>query len=230
MAIKTKTDNGAYGAALTISEMDKNFMSTWEIITGAEFASTDAYASYNTGPLIETDYEYAARFNVMAFEIVGHSTSTVLWYPNWVARNNPPSTPFSGSQNNLVDQGNSQVTSQGWSFFGTWNSNIGIPMMYNSSNYAALSSYQVSIRAESYHTRAAPSYYQMTYRGANIGYQEVQGAQRYSNVAAGKKCGVRLRFGTNSTNVYFRGSIYLLGLRVGAGYLDGTTTNNTWNI
>lgn len=217
MAITTRTQKGS---ALTIDEMDLNFLSTWEIITG--LATNATQVSYNAGPKIEVAYMYATRFNVMAFQIVGTCTSSVLWYPNWIlSRQN--TTSLNAPSVSFVNPGACRVLGQSQSLFTSTNTNgTGWPAQGNNSNtYAPLVGRQVMLRGYGGHRSYEPWFNDMTYMTGNAGPQRYGGAARINNqnsYGSYRKAGIGLRTGNNANNIYFKGSLYLMGLRNGYGY------------
>lgn len=217
MAITTRTQKGS---ALTIDEMDLNFLSTWEIITGISTNSTSV--SFNAGPQIEVAYQYATRFNVMAFQIVGSCSAPVLWYPNWIlSRQNTTSTNAPSAS--FVNPGAGKVLGQSQSVFTSVNTNgTGFSAMgtNNTSTFAPRANYQVMLRAWGGHKSYEPWFHDISYYSSNAGPQRYGGGGRINNqnsYTSYRKAGVQLRTGNNGT-VTFKGSLYLMGLRSGYGY------------
>lgn len=196
------------GSALTINEMDNNFMSSWEIITGGFFNQNVT----NTSTIdLRTNYYYASRFNCLAFEISGRGTNSALWYPNWISHSAGDVALGNPVRNS---HGNTRLFSQSYSFFGSWNSATGWPIMSNSNSFTPFASHQTYLRGMSYFQLNAPTSFELTGRLGNGGYQRVTGAFQYStNYNSQRKIGIQFRTLNNSNSYNFAGTIYLLGLR-----------------
>lgn len=197
------------GSALTINEMDNNFMSSWEIITGGFY---NQFVTLNTTIQVYTNYAYAARFNCIGFEISGKSSSSVLWYPNWISHS---AGDVSLGNPVRTTHGNCALSAQAYSYFGIYNSTTGWPIMQNSNSFASFGSYQTYLRGYSYFQLNAPTSFDMTGRFGNAGFQRVTGGFRYTtNDSFQRKIGIQLRT-SNNNNINWAGNIYLMGLRAG---------------
>jgi len=197
------------GSTLTINEMDNNFMSSWEIITGGYF---NQIVTLNSTIQLYTTYTYAARFNCIGFEISGKSSSSVLWYPNWISH-----TAGDQALGNAVKttHGNTSLSAQAYSYFGVYNSSTGWPIMQNSNSFASYFQHQTYLRGYSYMQLNAPTSFDMVGRFGNAGFQRVTGAFRYTTLDSfERKIGIQLRT-SNNGNINWQGNIYLMGLRAG---------------